>query len=211
MREIKKFYFFTSIIIENFAIPTCVLTYFYSTVYSLQGNFKSFDFKCGLMRFCWNLQQFSSFMEKHFELWTTLNFQVRMYVPTLNIFMAVIEKKYQTSNNKTFFCVKKPLGQFSNNWKQSKYCNIRYQVMLLNSQNTPQKIKALKSEFSFQTQNHIWLKEDFFFKRKNIHTYTSPKDTSPISFYYIWLALWSILIWLITLYSNWQFLALFIW
>ena len=132
-------------------------------------------------------------------------------VPTLNIFMAVIEKKYQTSNNKTFFCVKKPLGQFSNNWKQSKYCNIRYQVMLLNSQNTPQKIKALKSEFSFQTQNHIWLKEDFFFKRKNIHTYTSPKDTSPISFYYIWLALWSILIWLITLYSNWQFLALFIW
>ena len=172
MREIKKFYFFTSIIIENFAIPTCVLTYFYSTVYSLQGNFKSFDFKCGLMRFCWNLQQFSSFMEKHFELWTTLNFQVRMYVPTLNIFMAVIEKKYQTSNNKTFFCVKKPLGQFSNNWKQSKYCNIRYQVMLLNSQNTPQKIKALKSEFSFQTQNHIWLKEDFFFKRKNIHTYT---------------------------------------
>ena len=211
MREIKKFYFFTSIIIENFAIPTCVLTYFYSTVYSLQGNFKSFDFKCGLMRFCWNLQQFSSFMEKHFELWTTLNFQVRMYVPTLNIFMAVIEKKYQTSNNKTFFEWKKPLGQFSNNWKQSKYCNIRYQVMLLNSQNTPQKIKALKSEFSFQTQNHIWLKEDFFFKRKNIHTYTSPKDTSPISFYYIWLALWSILIWLITLYSNWQFLALFIW
>ena len=162
------------------------------------------------MRFCWNLQQFSSFMEKHFELWTTLNFQVRMYVPTLNIFMAVIEKKYQTSNNKTFFCVKKLLGQFSNNWKQSKYCNIRYQVMLLNSQNTPQKIKALKSEFSFPTQNHIWLKDDFFFQKEK-HTYTSPKDTSPISFYYIWLALWSILIWLITLYSNWQFLALFIW
>ena len=65
--------------------------------------------------------------------------------------------------------------------------------MLLNSQTTLQKIKALKSEFSFQTQNPIWLKDDFFFQKEK-HTYTSPKDTSPISFYYIWLALWSILI-----------------
>ena len=119
----------------------------------------------GLMRFCWNLQQFSSFMEKHFELWTTLNFQVRECT-YFEHFHGSYRKKYQTSNNKTFFEWKKPLGQFSNNWKQSKYCNSRYQVMLLNSQNTPQKIKALKSEFSFQTQNHIWLKEDFFSKGK---------------------------------------------
>ena len=109
MREIKKFYFFTSIIIENFAIPTCVLTYFYSTVYTLQGNFKSFDFKCGLMRFCWNLQQFSSFMEKHFELWTTLNFQVHECT-YFEHFHGSYRKKYQTSNNKTFFWVKKTVG-----------------------------------------------------------------------------------------------------
>ena len=71
---------------------------------------------------------------------------------------------------KLFLEWKKPLGQFSNNWKQSKYCNSRYQVMLLNSQTTLQKIKALKSEFSFQTQNPIWLKEDFFFQKEK-HTY----------------------------------------
>ena len=59
------------IIVKNFAIPTCVPTYFYSTVYTVQSNFKSFDFKCGLMRFCWNLQQVSSFLEKHFELYST--------------------------------------------------------------------------------------------------------------------------------------------
>ena len=28
-----------------------------------------------------------------------------------------------------------------------------------------QKSKALKSDFSFQTQNHIWLKDDFFFSK----------------------------------------------
>ena len=92
-------------------------------------------------------------------------------VPTLNIFMAVTEKNIKRQIIKLFLSEKNRWDNFRTIESKANIaiCS-RYQVMLLNSQTTLQKIKALKSEFSFPTQNHIWLKDDFFFKRKNIHT-----------------------------------------